>query len=177
MCGIGAILQQVQIDAVVEGSQSTGQSDDTNSYSLNVEELISVISPRGPDYCGVAQIIFDSDGSVVLRSDAELNNQVKPSLTLVGCVLSMRGEGGLEYIVFLTFKVTSQPMINKQSNVLLWNGEIFDSNNKELQVQQHQNDGLVLFEALSKVEDDISIPSLLQDIKGPWAIVYWQVGT
>lgn len=66
-------------------------------------------------------------------------------------------------------------MINKQGNVLLWNGEIFDSNNKHLQIQRNQNDGQVLFEALSEVEDDVSVPSLLQDIKGPWAIIYWQV--
>lgn len=101
MCGIGAILQQVQIDGASTKVEQN-QSDDGVQYTLNTEDLISVLSPRGPDYCGVAQIVFDPNGSVSIISDPNANTEAKPSLTLVGCVLSMRGEGGWIYVIFLT---------------------------------------------------------------------------
>lgn len=174
MCGIGAILKQVPVDGVVTNTNNTSISDADINFSLSVEELISVLTPRGPDQCGVAQVQFNSDGSISTSESA--TEEVNPSLTLVGCVLSMRGEGGLiSSVILILFAVTKQPIQDKQGNILLWNGEIFDSQNKQLQIQHNENDGRVLFEVLGNVEDDISIPCLLQDIKGPWAIMYWQV--
>ncbi|XP_062390541.1 asparagine synthetase domain-containing protein 1 [Sardina pilchardus] len=74
-------------------------------------------------------------------------------------VLQMRG------------RLTPQPLQDSAGNLLLWNGEVFGG----LEVGLGENDTLVLLEHLSAQEDAAGICSVLSQVRGPWAFVYYQV--
>lgn len=53
--------------------------------------------------------------------------------------------------------------------LLLWKGEIFGG----MDIASDENDGEVLMRLLGGCKG--SVPNALSRIKGPWAIIYWQV--
>lgn len=53
--------------------------------------------------------------------------------------------------------------------LLLWKGEIFGG----IDIASDENDGEVLMRLLGGCKG--SVPNALSRIKGPWAIIYWQV--
>ncbi|GBB99862.1 hypothetical protein RclHR1_03660009 [Rhizophagus clarus] len=109
---------------------------------------------RGPDSQGE---LFKSIQSQLFTID----------LTFFGAVLHLRGPS-----------VVEQPLTeNDEQDVLLWNGEIFNG----VEIPPGENDTKYLFAALKmshKIENDNEeknrILHTLQNIEGPYAIIYWQ---
>ncbi|XP_061989649.1 uncharacterized protein LOC133708207 isoform X2 [Rosa rugosa] len=62
-----------------------------------------------------------------------------------------------------------QPLIDLNMNVLVYNGEIFGG----IEIASEENDGEVLMGLLGGCES--CVPNVVSRIKGPWAIIYWQV--
>ena len=80
---------------------------------------------------------------------------------LAASVLSLRG-----------LNLVTQPIYNETyNNYLLWNGEIFASN--IVQVNSDENDGLKLYECLSKTQSELEILDIISSIKGPYAFLYY----
>ena len=80
---------------------------------------------------------------------------------LAASVLSLRG-----------INVVKQPINDEiHRNYLLWNGEIFSSN--LISVASNENDGLKLYEYLSKTQNEEEIFEILSSIKGPYAFLYY----
>lgn len=86
-------------------------------------------------------------------------------------VLSLRGNHDTQ--------VTVQPMVCESTgNVLLWNGEIFNS--ETCRVADHENDGARLFDELNRKSDQEAatdsrrwILDVFESISGPYAFVYY----
>lgn len=101
---------------------------------------------RGPD-------------SFELRS-IDLNDQ---RLLFAASVLSLRGGPDKQ--------VTVQPLIDEATgNVLLWNGEIFDS--RLVRVELEENDAVKLFDKLNRSKRE-QILEIIESIEGPYAFVYF----
>ena len=80
---------------------------------------------------------------------------------LAASVLSLRG-----------IDVIKQPINDEiYRNYLLWNGEIFSSN--IVNVNSNENDGLKLYECLSKTQNEEELFEVLSSIKGPYAFLYY----
>ncbi len=80
---------------------------------------------------------------------------------LAASVLSLRG-----------IDVVKQPINDEiYRNYLLWNGEIFSSN--IVNVNSNENDGLKLYECLSKTQNEEELFEVLSSIKGPYAFLYY----
>lgn len=95
----------------------------------------------------------DSSGTVNI-------NGINPyyQCEIFGHVLHMRG------------LLTPQPAQDTKGNVLGWNGEVFGG----LSVGPEENDTHVLCQHLSASNDPSEILSILSDVKGPWAFIYYQ---
>ena len=83
------------------------------------------------------------------------------ALTFTGSLLQLRGREPI-----------STPLYDDNSNVLLWNGEIFGG----LDVPIGSSDSHVLFHALTNAKAD-EIPIILSTLRGPWAIIFWHAAT
>ena len=80
---------------------------------------------------------------------------------LAASVLSLRG-----------INVCKQPITDEiYRNYLLWNGEIFSSD--LVNVNSNENDGLKLYECLSKCQNEDDIFEIISSIKGPYAFLYF----
>jgi asparagine synthetase B (glutamine-hydrolysing) len=108
------------------------------------DEFIPWIGARGPDSLKTHTVHVSS-----------LDSQNRLTLSFTSSVLHLRGK-----------KVTVQPLISEDDDVLCWNGEIW----KGLKVLDDENDGAKLLEALSSTD---KIWDVMGRIEGPWAIVYY----
>jgi len=79
------------------------------------------------------------------------------SLFIAGSVLQLRGEAA----------VPSPLLDDRTGHILAFNGEVFGG----LHVSDGQNDSTALFGALLEAT---SVPLILSQLRGPWALVYWQ---
>uniref|UniRef100_A0A671L4S9 Asparagine synthetase domain-containing protein 1 n=1 Tax=Sinocyclocheilus anshuiensis TaxID=1608454 RepID=A0A671L4S9_9TELE len=66
--------------------------------------------------------------------------------------------------------LTPQPLQDDNGNMLLWNGEVFGG----LRVDQGENDTKVILHHLSMAQCASDMLSLLSQLKGPWAFIYYQ---
>ncbi|XP_016375683.1 asparagine synthetase domain-containing protein 1-like [Sinocyclocheilus rhinocerous] len=66
--------------------------------------------------------------------------------------------------------LTPQPLQDDNGNMLLWNGEVFGG----LRVDQGENDTKVVLHHLSMAQCASDMLSLLSQLKGPWAFIYYQ---
>ncbi|KIJ45484.1 hypothetical protein M422DRAFT_250803 [Sphaerobolus stellatus SS14] len=82
----------------------------------------------------------------------------KLSISFVASTLHLRGP-----------KPVAQPHMSDKY-VLCWNGEVFEG----LEFPGDQNDGLVLFEALKKLQEEEDIYSFMSSIEGPYAFALYQ---
>lgn len=80
------------------------------------------------------------------------------SLLFSARVLHMRGS------------LTPQPLQDENGNMLLWNGEVFGG----LAVGPDENDTQVLFNHLRMAQSASDVVSVLSQLKGPWAFIYYQ---
>ncbi|KIL70625.1 hypothetical protein M378DRAFT_183249 [Amanita muscaria Koide BX008] len=114
--------------------------------------------------CGILCIAHSDSGSFPLGPDAQNEHRIciqghreSPnlkstiSISFVASELRLRGES------FIT-----QPHL-KVGNILCWNGEIFDG----IPISLDENDGVVLMDALSELDDPDVIPKWLGNIEGP----------
>lgn len=83
------------------------------------------------------------------------------ALTFAGSLLQLRGRDPV-----------STPLYDDNSNILVWNGEVFGG----LDVPIGGSDSHALFHALTTAEP-ASIPQVLSGLRGPWAIVFWHAAT
>lgn len=66
--------------------------------------------------------------------------------------------------------LTPQPLQDENGNMLLWNGEVFGG----LTVGPDENDTQVLFHHLTMAQNASDVVSVLSQLKGPWAFIYYQ---
>ena len=108
-----------------------------------IEKLYHSLCRRGPDGVG-EKVIAVKEGGYVLK--------------LIATLLRMRG-----YVPVL------QPTCDIDGNALLFNGEIFSG----YDIPEGENDTLVLFSALISCKGTESLLKCIADIRGPWALVFW----
>ncbi len=93
-------------------------------------------------------------------------SQQNACLVFASSVLSLRG-GPNE-------QITVQPLVcNTTGNTLLWNGEIFGSD--QVNVGLDENDSMKLFEKLN--EPGLDLLKVFESIKGPYAFVFYEKQT
>ncbi|KAG4096227.1 hypothetical protein H8356DRAFT_1682263 [Neocallimastix lanati (nom. inval.)] len=122
------------------------------------QELKNKISSRGPDLTSTEN--FD----ISITND--LNQSNKYNISFYDSVLHIRG-----------IEITKQPCIDKNGNVLCWNGEIYDGIN----VPDNESDTLILSNRLSEISCDDNeilmkkkLLNVFEIIQGEWAFIYYQ---
>lgn len=113
------------------------------------EDFIQIIANRGPDYHNVVEMTKNNEmiecQQMTNQSFEEIFKHIRDylSMIMISSVLSLRGVNEL----------TKQPIYNDDSNVLLYNGEIYSIDGNII-FEGHDlfkdNDGLILFEMLNK---------------------------
>ncbi len=148
MCGIHAIITSV------------ARADSGGICEELIGHLKDVNSRRGPDFSSSARV--------------ELNAPFG-SLQLGGSVLHLRGEP------------TSQPLridppvsanTSAPNSWLLWNGEIFSTDEGISSPGISDNDTMLLARMLSSSAESSeypydNIPRIMAGIRGPWAFIFW----
>ena len=77
-----------------------------------------------------------------------------------GAVLHLRGTN-----------IVQQPMCDEtQSNIFLWNGEIFDGS---IYVESNENDTDVIFNSLKQCKNSKDLLNILRGIEGPFAFIFY----
>ena len=114
--------------------------------------ILHSIRRRGPD--AVAEKTVDENSSTAGGGGGAFE------LWLAGAVLSLRGRDA-----------TVQPLVDAAGNVLLWNGEIFGG---AVAVPSFASDTQHLLAALAAAP---CVASLMREICGPWAFVYWHAAS
>ncbi|NXX50107.1 ASND1 protein, partial [Tricholaema leucomelas] len=74
------------------------------------------------------------------------------------------------HVLHLRGPVTPQPLEDANSNVFLWNGEIFGG----VHVGDLENDTKVIFRHLALCSSEADILSLFSSLRGPWSFIYYQ---
>ncbi|XP_023670597.1 asparagine synthetase domain-containing protein 1 [Paramormyrops kingsleyae] len=74
------------------------------------------------------------------------------------------------HVLHMRGKLTPQPLEDTDGNVFLWNGEVFGG----LDLGFEDNDTECLFHHLSSCSSPGDILSLLSNVRGPWAFIYYQ---
>lgn len=74
------------------------------------------------------------------------------------------------HVLHMRGSLTPQPLQDDDGNLLLWNGEVFEG----LTVEPEQNDTKVILGHLSACKSPSDVLSVLSQVKGPWAIIYYQ---
>ncbi|KFP85032.1 Asparagine synthetase domain-containing protein 1, partial [Apaloderma vittatum] len=120
----------------------TLRSQHTVNDFLN-EDILCRLRRRGPD-----------SSQQLLKTVSDLSYKCLFS----GHVLHLRG------------LVTPQPLEDANSNIFLWNGEIFDG----VHVGALENDTEVMFGHLALCRSEADILSLFSSLRGPWSFIYYQ---
>ncbi|KAM4668694.1 asparagine synthetase domain-containing protein 1 [Amazona ochrocephala] len=74
------------------------------------------------------------------------------------------------HVLHLRGLVTPQPLQNANSNIFLWNGEIFNG----VHVGDLENDTEVMFHHLALCSSEEDMLSLFSSVRGPWSFIYYQ---
>ncbi|KAK3568722.1 hypothetical protein QTP86_013870 [Hemibagrus guttatus] len=74
------------------------------------------------------------------------------------------------HVLHMRGSLTPQPLQDDHGNLLLWNGEVFGG----LAVEPEENDTQVVLDRLSECKSPSDVLSVLGQVKGPWAIIYYQ---
>eukprot|EP00898_Chlorokybus_atmophyticus_P002784 jgi/Chlat1/3506/Chrsp23S03693 len=144
--------------ASLDHSRPAAVSSNSSVYCPSVEELSNELARRGPD----AQ-----DKTSVIVGGAKLTFIGKCILTWTQLFCAELQLRGLQQV--------SQPLRDADGNILLFNGEVFGG----LPVAPEENDADVLLHALANCDanNNIPVPSVLSQLRGPWAVIYWQNST
>lgn len=114
-------------------------------------------APQGPLEEHVCETLKNR-GPNSSRDISETLSNPNCSLLFSAHVLHMRG------------CLTPQPLQDENGNTLLWNGEVFGG----LTVGLDENDTQVLFHHLRMAQNASDVMSVLSQLKGPWAFIYYQ---
>ncbi|OMO93498.1 hypothetical protein CCACVL1_06474, partial [Corchorus capsularis] len=189
MCGIALIVSGIRIDFSSLRLDSVSPSSKTQQV-VSLEDLKAALQRRGPDSLGTKKLLLlhsinllNSGNSLVSSVTEETHvldngSNVPESfaeLVFVGATLQLRG-----------VTPVSQPLVDSYGNILVYNGEIFGG----LEIGSDNNDTQVLMQYLrnccschsqehattcnSNGQKKGYVPDVLSQIKGPWAIIYWQ---
>lgn len=74
------------------------------------------------------------------------------------------------HVLHLRGLVTPQPLEDANSNIFLWNGEIFNG----VHVGDLENDTEVMFHHLALCSSEEEMLSLFSSVRGPWSFIYYQ---
>ncbi|XP_048050320.1 asparagine synthetase domain-containing protein 1 [Megalobrama amblycephala] len=74
------------------------------------------------------------------------------------------------HVLHMRGSLTPQPLQDDNGNMLLWNGEVFGG----LRVEEVENDTKAVLHHLSMAQSASDVISLLSQLKGPWAFIYYQ---
>ncbi|XP_060733076.1 asparagine synthetase domain-containing protein 1 [Tachysurus vachellii] len=74
------------------------------------------------------------------------------------------------HVLHMRGSLTPQPLQDDHGNLLLWNGEVFGG----LVVEPEENDTQIILDRLSACKSPSDVLSVLCQVKGPWAIIYYQ---
>ncbi|NWS38265.1 ASND1 protein, partial [Probosciger aterrimus] len=74
------------------------------------------------------------------------------------------------HVLHLRGLVTPQPLQDANSNIFLWNGEIFNG----VPVGDLENDTEVMFHHLALCSSEEDVLSLFSSVRGPWSFIYYQ---
>ncbi|KAK8659327.1 hypothetical protein V6N13_029532 [Hibiscus sabdariffa] len=190
MCGIALLVSGIRIDLSALSIDSISSSSKIH-LAFSLDDLKAALERRGPDSLGTKKLLLSlhsnnsisenswvssvneephvlDDGSNISESFAEL--------VFLGATLQLRGVAPL-----------SQPLVDSSGNILVYNGEMFGG----IEVGSDDNDTEILMQSLGnccscrsqehKTTCDFngqgkgSVADVLSVIKGPWAIIYWQV--
>ncbi|XP_030643044.1 asparagine synthetase domain-containing protein 1 [Chanos chanos] len=80
-----------------------------------------------------------------------------------GCLFSA-------HVLHMRGGLTPQPLQDANGNMLLWNGEVFSG----LTLGPEDNDTKVVLHQLSVCSSSSDVLSVLSQLRGPWALVYYQ---
>lgn len=117
-------------------------------------ELVEDLSSTLSDKHLLNRIACRGPDALATYSAASCGNQLK----FTSSVLHLRGTN-----------IVPQPFIDSAGNVLCWNGEAWAG----LDMTEKDNDTEALANALRQRPDQV--PIILESIRGPYAIVYFQV--
>lgn len=183
MCGIALFISGIHIDLThTHPHLATFLDSPSNQVYVDIDDTKAALRRRGPDSLGIKNVFLWPSNlgnlSCVCESDEFAKRGLGScgKLEFIGATLQLRGSTPI-----------SQPLVDSFGNVLVYNGEIFGG----VQVSRGSNDAEVLMESLGKCcsckshnhlkecscngEGLNSVPGLLSAIKGPWALIYWQV--
>ncbi|XP_012847760.1 PREDICTED: asparagine synthetase domain-containing protein 1 isoform X2 [Erythranthe guttata] len=196
MCGISLILSGIKIDlSFLLPNHTTPSPEFPQPFLFSEEEITAALRRRGPDSLGAKTVnlyfnnnnnnLFDEPQSCVVKSFSDeegavengCGNRLYGELRFIGATLQLRGVNPV-----------IQPLTDSYHNVLVYNGEIFggvhlssDSNDTEILMQSLANccsctshEGRCRSSTCSEGSRE-SVPELLSRIRGPWALIYWQV--
>ncbi|XP_061232360.1 asparagine synthetase domain-containing protein 1 [Neopsephotus bourkii] len=74
------------------------------------------------------------------------------------------------HVLHLRGLLTPQPLQNANSDIFLWNGEIFNG----VHVGDLENDTEVMFHHLALCSSEEDMLSLFSSVRGPWSFIYYQ---
>ena len=110
-------------------------------------QCLELVTRRGPDKVTEAEVSLETGHSLVMASS----------------VLWLQGES-----------LTSQPVTDEASNILMWNGDIFDIELTDEEDRDHsESDTSLLARLLSQCVTSRDILDIMSRIHGPWAMVYF----
>ncbi|KAJ0038562.1 hypothetical protein Pint_23505 [Pistacia integerrima] len=184
MCGIALIISGVVIDLSSIFVDATSPKSHQEELVFSVDDLKATLRRRGPDSLGCKKVFLYSNTSTSLQEQelvsvtedcisTSVNYRVE--LLFIGATLQLRGLNPIR-----------QPLQDSSINILVYNGEIFGG----IHVESDSNDAEVLMRTLGqccscnsnreatclcKGSGRCSVMDVLSAIKGPWALIYWQV--
>lgn len=127
-----------------------------NSYPQPSLSLREQLERRGPDNFGETFSVLESQSPNQRRGEPTI-------LRMMGTVLQLRGE-----------RLTKQPYQDKDGNILLWNGEVFEPSELNSILDCRQSDTVYVAESLRRCSGEaVEIHSFLNRIRGPFALVYY----
>jgi len=188
MCGIALVLSSDRLVIVPCATAAAATSEIQHSCKRKgvPDELKEALRRRGPDNLGYESRCLLADGTVVVsdgyndgvEGKVGVSDSGVADLFFIGATLHLRGA-----------KLVSQPLVAPTGSVLVYNGEIYGG----IQVADDENDTRALFTSLESCcscdchalgrdktclccgSGAKSVLQLLSTIKGPWALIYWQM--
>eukprot|EP00267_Zea_mays_P037411 XP_008674812.1 uncharacterized protein LOC100281484 isoform X1 [Zea mays] len=190
MCGIALVLASDRLVIVPCATATTAALETQHSCKRKgvPDELKEALRRRGPDSLGYRSRCLLADGTVVVGDGCNdgvegkigVSDSSVADLFFIGATLHLRGA-----------KLVSQPLVAPSGSVFLYNGEIYGG----IQVADDENDTQALFNSLESCcscdchalgrdktctccgtgSGAKSVLQVLSTIKGPWALIYWQM--
>ncbi|KAM3359178.1 asparagine synthetase domain-containing protein 1 isoform X1 [Capsicum galapagoense] len=197
MCGIAVIVSGIKIILSSLDPNFVSPVPLWEQQTLfSVDDIKGVLRRRGPDNLGCRKVLLRSGVSALAGGEQDIVAFVEDEDANDGENSHMGGGGGKEFIEELQFIGATlqlrgispiiQPLVDMSGNILVYNGEIFGG----IQMSSGSNDTEILMQHLglcschvssphnkahTSGERGTSVPELLSRIRGPWALIYWQV--